>query len=239
MLSVAGPADLVCPFQRGVRYPLCSLDAYFSSIEEARSTDKMLSKSIGLSRNREIRALYDELYPLRIFARHMGLIEAAQFEWHAGGRDESGVDFIISIKSQDRSLQITTTGPVWPEASSPYDNPGYQHRLLRELLDKQGTVSGRGPWERKGREIIGGYDDFTSADRDLAVRNGILAAYARKRKHRGRASELVIRVNEAPEFMNADDFRRVAEGTRAEAPFGAFRKIHLVASPDGFIISLP
>jgi hypothetical protein len=187
----AAPAQLVCPFQRGVRYPLSSLDAYLSSIEETRTADSSFSKSIGLSGNREVHALYDELYPLRIFARHMGMVHAAHFEWQAGGRDENGVDFVISAASWDRSLQITTTGPIWPEALPPYDNPGYQHRLLRELLNRQEHVSGRGPWERKGREINGGYDDFTSADRDLAFHNGILAAYARKRKHRGTASELV------------------------------------------------
>ena len=231
-------ADFVLPFQRGVRYPLSRLDAYITSFERARSANKTYSNAIGLSSNREVRALHDELYPLRIFARHACMIEEGQFEWRSGGETEDGVDFVVSVGSCDRSLQITTTGPIWPDASHPYDNPGYQHRLLRELLSNREIVAGRGPWERRDGEVVGGCSDFTSADRDLAFRKGILAAYTRKCRHRGAASELVIRINEAPDFMNVGEFRRIAEGTRAVAPLDAFEKVHLVDYPDGFAVSL-
>jgi hypothetical protein len=174
---------------------------------------------------------------LRIFARHAGIIETGQFEWQPGGESEDGVDFVVSVGSQDRALQTTTTGPIWPEASPPYDNPGYQHRLLRELLSKHEIVEGRGPWERGDGEVVGGFTDFASTDRDLAFRSGILAAYGRKRKYRGRPSELVIRINEACDFLEVDDFRRIAEGTRTDAPLTAFQQVHLVDYQDGFITS--
>lgn len=233
------PLELACPFERGTQYKLSCLGSYLRSLEETRVRDKEFSSAIALSTPRSVRAVFDELYPLHIFARHRGLADATEFEWQSGGRDEKGVDFIVFPDSNELHLQVTVTGPIWNEAIPPLDNPGFQHRLLREQLSTGGIVSGRGPWRRDAGCISGGSEDWTSEQRDDAFRNGLIAAYERKRNHRGQSSELLVRVNEAEDFMEASQFHRVVSETACAAPLRAFQRVHLVDRGEGFYCALP
>jgi hypothetical protein len=162
-----------------------------------------------------------------------------EFAWQAGGRDEKGVDFIVFLDSSELHLQVTVTGPIWREAIPPYDNPGFQHRLLREQLTTGEIVSGRGPWRRDAGDISGGSEDWTSEQRDDAFRTGLIAAYERKRNYRSQSSELLVRVNEAEDFLEANHFHQIVSETAHAAPLEAYRRVHVFDRGDGFYRSLP
>ena len=116
------PQEFTCHFERGTRYKFSRLAIYLQSLEKGRSRDNAFSSAIALSTARCVRAIFDELYPLHIFARHRELGDAAEFEWQAGGRDETGVDFVVFRGPDELHLQVTVTGPIWKDAAPPFNN---------------------------------------------------------------------------------------------------------------------
>lgn len=82
-------------------------------------------------------------------------------------------------------------------------------------------------------------EDWTSEQRDNAFRNGLVAAYERKRNDRGQSSELLVRVNEAEDFMDVAQFHRIVSETACVAPLQAFQRVHVVDRGEGFYCSLP
>ena len=190
--------ELKCPFEKNRWYPLQDLVQYLKKLEQARQADRGLSNKLRTAKGWS--EVYDELYPIRYFAEHEQLTADGEFNWLPSGQCESGVDFELRSRGKVRKIQITTTGPIWPDAKAPYDNPGYQGRLLNEKLAKEGVVSDLPPWRREGKKIVGDTGMKSGEERDGAFIKGLQEALDNKRKFRpGEGCELAVLLDEATE----------------------------------------
>lgn len=229
-----------CPFEKGTRYTLLQLHHYLRRLETIRQSNKEVTAALQRLPS-EFKEVFDELYPLDSLRCHARItLEDSYFVWAPSGKHERGIDFILCEGAKTRFLQITVTGPVWPEALPKYANPGYQRKLMLEKLSAEGMVSGWGAPRNVGGRIVFGDEGAGRLGHEVreAFRVGIIKAYNRKRYSRPDVTcELVVELNDTG-GLTPTEFCSIVEETRSDSPLDAYAAIHVLASPDGHFASI-
>src|SRR5208282_6211175 len=94
----------------------------------------------------------EETYPLMLLANAKGYSDSSEFRLTSDGFPK--FDAIVSTGADTFSLQITIADPIWLFPDGSLSNGGYDERLVREALNKDGVVHGLAAMRRRGEVIV-------------------------------------------------------------------------------------
>ena len=176
-------------FDDGEWHTLGELEGFEHRLSETRQADKSFSDAVRIDTARAEKLRHAELIPFLYFARQIGLPGFTRFRKPISDR---GVDIEFEVDGGVSALQITTAYPMWGVPSGPRLSGGYQYRLHMEKLTSEGSLSGSGPFKRKG-DTIGHNGDCNSwQEIEEALRAGMIEAFRGKQSRGDKTVSLLI-----------------------------------------------
>lgn len=222
------------PLRPNVWYSFQQFLDFEAELLAARQADRKLSDTLRVSTARWLKTRNEELYPAWYLCRHLGFPATTRFRIGLPGATS---DIDIAVDGQYRHLQITTTGPIWPEG---HKNWGLDHRLHMEQLNRGGQSSGWGPYFRAPDGSITNRDEAISNDeRDPAHLRGLTQALASKQTHQLDDCDLVVYAKAYDQAMSIEAFQQLAEQACKALPLRNFRCTHIVSANEGYYYSGP
>ena len=106
-----------CPFQSEAIYRIGELRNAADRILRERQADQALSAKFRTQLRADIpwaKSWNEELFPLRLFADHIGLADEDTFQWTPDG----AADFTVQTPTEIIRLQCTMAYPIWPAAGA-------------------------------------------------------------------------------------------------------------------------
>jgi hypothetical protein len=103
---------------------------------------------------KEAAKLREETYPLLLLAKLKEYQDSGTFRLTPYGFPR--IDATIATEGETFALQITNADPIWLRSDGSPSNGGYDERLVREALNKQGVVHGLVAMRREDGIIVSG-----------------------------------------------------------------------------------
>lgn len=182
---------------------LGELRAFELALLAERQRDPSFSDVVRLDNSPAEKLRRDELVPFLYMAHHESLPDATLFR---KPQTEQGIDLEYAHDGTVMRLQITKAYPVWLNALGEAVNGGYQYRLHMEKLTANGFLSGTGPFERRGGEIVHHEGCDTWDDKRAALLRGLIAAFEGKASHGSK--DITLLVHAETFHMETCDARR-------------------------------
>jgi hypothetical protein len=222
------------PFEREHDYEIGELRELEKQLLSRRQLDPVMSNQWRCASGRyakSIRLRNDELVPLAIFADQMKFSDQDVFRLMRTG-DQNDAQIRTSVRVFN--LQITLADLDWAHEGG--GNPGYQHRLTMEALNKYGMVQGHGPFQRDGEHIVGPFDVCSSEERLGACQRGLVKALERKAHHDGRGCCLLIYARGYHIQTIDGEFEAVVRSAVSSCKRPNFDQIYVADRNDGWFV---
>jgi hypothetical protein len=150
----------------------------------------------------------EETYPLMLLANAKGYPDSSTFSLTSYGFPE--IDATVTTEADRFELQITTADPIWSRSDGAHSNGGYDERLVREELNKNGIAHCQSAIRRENGAIVSAKPIVSIAEVFEAYVRGMEAALRNKINSGSSEVRLLVHVRG---FWHATDlsYARVLE----------------------------
>jgi hypothetical protein len=224
-------------FDDGEWHELGDLRGWEALLLSISQSDEAFSDAVRIDTAPGEKLRRDEWLAFLNLAKHRSMPHAALFR---KPMHETGVD-VEYMQSGDPivRLQITTAYRVRFDAQGKKLHGGHQDRLFREKLTSEGRLSGTGPFERRGDEILSNDSCEAWEQIEDSCRLGIIEAFEGKANHGAKDVSLLVKAVRYYEetMQDVDRFRSIMNAAAAVRFPMRYGEVIVVDYGEGFIWS--